>query len=53
MSISILKQHPQLWLVLQIDLWEVISKFKALKNIDYNTFFKMYLSYVVPINDNG
>ncbi len=32
-------------------LGSVISKFKALKNIGYNTFFKMYHSYVVPIMD--
>ncbi len=31
----------------------VISKFKALKNIGYNTFFKMYHSYGVPIMDYG
>ncbi len=34
-------------------LISVISKFKALKNIGYNTFFKMYHSYVVPIMDYG
>ncbi len=31
----------------------VISKFKALKNIGYNTFFKMNHLYVVPIMDYG
>ncbi len=31
----------------------VIYKFKALKNIGYNTFLKMYHSYVVPILDYG
>ncbi len=34
-------------------LESVISKFKALKNIGYNTFFKMYHSYVVSIMDYG
>ncbi len=34
-------------------LGSVISKFKALKNIGYYTFFKMYHSYVVPIMDYG
>ncbi len=34
-------------------LGNVISKFQALKNISYNTFFKMYHSYIVPIMDYG
>ncbi len=34
-------------------LGSVISKFKALKNTAYNTCFKMYHSYVVPIMDYG
>ncbi len=30
---------------------EGISKFKVMKNIGYNTFFKMYYSDVVPVMD--